>query len=446
MNILSRSFLAAALSGGLFSSLLAQNAPAGNGAPQPIGGIQADVTTTSYKFYFGSGDAPAGYSKVVPYQGYTDTVGYGFYRSATPVTGATDKSGNAPHGIITSAKEIYFAAALPEGNYKVTVTFGHPDLATNTSVNAKSRRLMLEGVTTKPGEFVTKTFIVNIRTPKYDGGYVNLKATRETMDEAMDWDKGMTLEFLGDHPSVSELAIDKIDVPTVYVVGDSTSCDQKTEPFNSWGQTITRFFKPEVAVANYGESGETVGDNLGRHRFDKIWSIMKPGDYVMVTSGHNEKNGKNNDMTFDQRFYDDCKRIVDETRKRGGIPILVTPISRAPGSASLGPYPGEMQKLADDEKVAFIDLQVPTATLYKALPNYHIAFASATEATHNSDFGSYEVSKMIMMGIKQDKLDLAKFIVDDFRDFDPAKPDQPSDLRFPPTPNPNRTIDTPPGS
>jgi hypothetical protein len=414
--------------------------------PQPIGGIQADATTTSYKFYFGTGSAPAGYSKVVSNMGYTDKVGYGFYLGESTVTGAVDKSGHAPNGIITGDKQFYFAAALPEGNYKVTVTLGHPDLATHTSVNAESRRLMLEGITTKPGEYVTKSFVVNIRTPKYDGGYVNLKAPRESIQEGWDWDKGLTLEFLGDHPSVAGLEIEKVDVPTVYVVGDSTSCDQYLEPYNSWGQTITRFFKPEVAVANYGESGETVGDNLGRHRFDKIWSLMKPGDYLFVTSGHNEPNGKNGNMTFDQKFYDDCKLIVDQTRQHGGIPVLVTPICRAPGSASLGPYPGELKKLADDEKVAFIDLQVPTMTFYRALPNFHVAFATATEATHNNDFGSYEVSKMIMLGIKQNKLDLAKYIVDDYKDFDPAKPDQPSDIRFPPTPNPNRIVDKPPGS
>ena len=98
------------------------------------------------------------------------------------------------------------------------------------------------------------------------------------MDEAMDWDKGMTLEFLGDHPSVSELAIDKIDVPTVYVVGDSTSCDQKTEPFNSWGQTITRFFKPEVAVAFSG--GFSVNCEL-----EYCWLAMAGKIIVCVSGG-----------------------------------------------------------------------------------------------------------------------------------------------------------------
>jgi hypothetical protein len=436
----------------------AQPAPAANSAaaparqgrataPQQIGGIQANVTVSSYKFFFGSGDAPAGYTKVTGDMAYNDTRGYGFDGGTSAKIVSKNTDGKTAVNIATADKVFFFSAALPEGNYKVTVTLGSPDVATDVSVKAESRRLMLENIKTKAGEYVTKSFIVNTRRPTYPGGVVNLKATRETMNEATDWDNGLTLEFNGDHPSISDLRIEQVTVPTVFVIGDSTSCDQSGEPFNSWGQTITRFFKPEVAVANHGESGETIGDNIGRHRFDKIYSLMKPGDYLFVTSGHNEKSGKNGDMTFDQAFYNDFKQVVDKTRALGGIPVLVTPISRAPGNnPSLGPYPGELQKLAADEKVAFIDLNAETAIFYKALPDFHVAFATKTEATHNSDYGSYEISKMIMMGIKQNKLDLAKYIVDDFTDFDPAKPDAPESLKVAPTPRKGTALNTPPGS
>ncbi len=465
MKIKSPLILAAALTSGALATLVAQTAPApavatptpaasadsaaapaansapatgrparGAPAPQPIGGIQAVSTTSSYKFFFGTGDAPAGYTKITGDMAYNDTRGYGFDGGTKAEVLSKKIDGQPDVNLATADKAFFFSTALPEGNYKVTVTMGHPDVATDVSVKAESRRLMLENVQTKPGEYVTKTFIVNIRTPKYPGGVVNLKATRETQQEAWDWDNGLTLEFNGDHPSIANLQIEKVDVPTVFVIGDSTSCDQSSEPFNSWGQSITRFFKPEVAVANHGESGETIGDCLSRHRFDKIWSVMKPGDYLLVTSGHNEPNGKNGNMTFDQRFYDDFKRVVDQTRTLGGIPVLVTPISRAPGSQSLGPYPDELRQLAKDDNVALIDLNSATATFYKAVPDYHVVFASRTEATHTGDYGSYEVSKMIMAGIKQNNLPLAKSIVDDFTGYDPAHPDAFESYKVAPTP------------
>ena len=61
-------------------------------------------------------------------------------------------------------------------------------------------------------------------------------------------------------------------VPTLYIAGDSTSTDQPLEPFNSWGQMLTRFFKPDIAVANHGESGESLRSFLGEHRLDKVMS------------------------------------------------------------------------------------------------------------------------------------------------------------------------------
>ena len=449
--------LSAALVGGVFCALAAQTAPApaadsaaasaapaasaasGRGArpapgPQAIGGIQADSTTSSYKFFFGSGDAPIGFTKVTPASIYSDKVGYGFEPGAAITMVNKKMDGKPDLNIAVADKVFFFSTALPEGNYKVTFTLGNPDAPTNVSVKAESRRLMLENIQTKAGEYVTKTIIVNTRRPSFPGGVVNLKATRETIQEAWDWDKGLTLEFNGEKPSISNFQIEKVDVPTVFVIGDYTSCDQSGEPFNSWGQSICRFLKPDVAVANHGESGETIGDCLSRRRFDKIWSVMKPGDYILVTSGHNEPHGKDGSTAFDQRFYDDCKRVVAETRAHGGIPVMVSPISRAPGGPILGPYPDELRQVATEEKIAFIDLNGQTAIFYKSVPDFHVIFASRTEATHTGNYGSYDVSKMIMLGLKQNNLPLAKSIVDDFKDFDPAKPDAFESYKVAPTP------------
>jgi hypothetical protein len=46
-----------------------------------------------------------------------------------------------------------------------------------------------------------------------------------------------------------------------------------------------------------------------------------------------------------------------------------------------------------------------------------------TEGTHHNDYGSYEIAKCVLMGLKQAGVDLAKSISDDFRPFDPASPD-----------------------
>lgn len=56
-----------------------------------------------------------------------------------------------------------FSVALPEGNWRVTMTLGDRRTAT-TTVKAEARRLMLDRVVTRAGQRVTRSFVVNTRT------------------------------------------------------------------------------------------------------------------------------------------------------------------------------------------------------------------------------------------------------------------------------------------
>ena len=139
----------------------------------------------------------------------------------------------------------------------------------------------------------------------------------------------MTLEFNDTRPCVCALEITKADdVPTVYLLGDSTVCDQPREPWNSWGQMLTRFFKPGVAVANHAESGESLRSSLGARRLDKVLSTMKAGDYLFIQYGHNDMKERGEGVGAFTTYKADLKRFVAETRKRGGIPVLVTSMDR----------------------------------------------------------------------------------------------------------------------
>ena len=69
-------------------------------------------------------------------------------------------------GFVTSDKPFYFSAAVPEGNYRVTVELGDPEGESTTTIKAELRRLMVEKVHTARGQFEMVTFIVNVRTPQ----------------------------------------------------------------------------------------------------------------------------------------------------------------------------------------------------------------------------------------------------------------------------------------
>ena len=78
-------------------------------------------------------------------------------------------------------------------------------------------------------------------------------------------------------------------VPTLFLLDDSTSTVQAEEPFRTWGQLLTRFFNAEIAVANHGESGESLHSFIAEGRLAKVMSLIRPGDFLMVQMGHNDK-------------------------------------------------------------------------------------------------------------------------------------------------------------
>jgi lysophospholipase L1-like esterase len=243
----------------------------------------------------------------------------------------------------------------------------------------------------------------------------------------------MTLEFNGQNPGVRSLRIEKADVPTVFVIGDSTVCDQPAAPWNSWGQMLPRFFQPEVAVANHAESGETVADSLARQRFAKTFSLMKPGDYLFVQFGHNDM--KNLAPSALETYKSDLKKVVERTRALGGTPVLVTSMEREAGvkAPTLEGYPQAVRDVAKEEHCALIDLNAMSLVFYRALgDNLSKAFVSG-QGTHHDNYGSYELAKCVILGIQRDHLPLAKFIVNGFH-FDPAHPDSLADFHIPVSP------------
>ncbi len=406
---------------------------------QPPSAPAATLPPTSFKFQFGTDQAAPGYTLVPTNSVYSKDTGYGFEPGAQ-VSAVNQADPNPLHrGAITSKQPYAFSVAVPEGNYRVTVTLGDPQAASVTTVKAEARRLMLESVHAAAGQFATRTFTVNVRSPKIStGGEVNLDSREMNLTTHValvnDWDDKLTITFSDAHPALATLEIQKVeDAVTVFVLGDSTVVDQPSGG-NSWGQMLTRWFKPEVAIANHAESGETLKGFLKERRWEKVLDSMKAGDYVLIQFGTNDskKSGPQNiypgqdfSETYaaaDTTYKDLLKQYVADFRKKGGIPIIVSPPARRGETANstLGAYAAAAGAAAKEVNAPFIDLNAMGMELNKALgPD---ATRMYGDQTHTVDYGSYMFSRCITLGIKQSGLPLAKFIVDDFGDFDPNQP------------------------
>ncbi|WP_211101508.1 rhamnogalacturonan acetylesterase [Niveispirillum sp. SYP-B3756] len=357
-------------------------------------------------------------------------------------------------------KPFLFSVKVPEGNYRVTVTLGDARAAGDTTVKAESRRLMLADVATAKGRFETHSFIVNVRDtglppppPNAPGGAAVRINEREV--GKLDWDDKLTLEFDGKAPKLAALSIERAEVPTLYLAGDSTVTDQPAEPGASWGQMLTAFLTPDLAVANHAESGETLKSFITGLRLDKLLSRMKPGDYLFIQFGHNDsKQGWPQTYADPATTYPAYLRVfIAEARRRGATPVLVTPMHRRSFDAkgqitnSHGDYPDAVRRVAAEEKVALIDLTAMSKVLYEALgpeiaPR---AFAAdGKDATHHNNYGAWLLARCVVEGIRASALPLKDHIRADVSRFDPAHPPLPDAVRI--AESPMRSDVTPRGN
>ncbi|WP_433972092.1 rhamnogalacturonan acetylesterase [Tunturiibacter lichenicola] len=390
---------------------------------------------------YACGPANRMFATLSPTSRFTDTTA-GFDLIASP-----EISGNS----CTSDEPFFFSVAIPEGNYRVTVILGGPQ-ASVTTVRAEGRRLMLEKIPTAPNASLTRSFDTNVRYPEIASNPDNRVKLKDREQGILNWDHKLTLEFNGEHPSVRSISIEPIpNEPTIYLAGDSTVVDQYYEPWAAWGQMLPRFFLPGVVIANHAESGETTRSFVTEKRLDKIMSTIKSGDYLFIQFAHN-------DMKPGAVSLDDYKRLladyIAQTRAKGATPVLVTSMNRRTFddsghiTNSFGGYPDAMREVAAQQKVALIDLNAMSKTLFetlgpegsiKAFMHYPAnAYANQPKAidddTHFNSYGAYELARCIVHGIRESNLPIVKFLDPTVPDFNPAHPDSQPDFHLPATP------------
>ena len=367
---------------------------------------------------------------------YSDSQGYGY-----DVLPAPDKK--------KPAEPFYFSVKVPDGNYLVKVVLGGKKNS-NTTVRAEGRRLMMDNITTKKAKDTQEvSFTVNKRTPLIDEK--NRVKIKDREKAYFTWDDKLTLEFNGDMPAVKHIHIEKADVPTIYLCGNSTVVDQNYEPWASWGQMITRWFGPEVAISNHAESGLTARTFIASNRLDKILTTLKKGDYVFVEFGHNdEKEKKPGDGAWYHYQYQ-LKIFVDQVRKKGADIVFCTPTQRRAFNDDKktlmnthGDFPAAMKMVAEKENVPLIDLNSLTKTFFetlgyedskRALVHYpkEMYGRELADNTHFNPYGAYEVAKCVVMGMKQLNLPVVQYLRADWQDFNPAQPDDWKTFKWAPT-------------
>lgn len=160
---------------------------------------------------------------------------------------------------------------------------------------------------------------------------------------------------------------------TVFLIGDSTMAVKQPEkyPETGWGMELQQFFSDNAEVKNHAVNGRSTKSFIAEGRWQKVLDELKKGDYVFIQFGHNDQ--KSTDSTRYANpftaYRANLARYINEARKKGACPILLTPVARRNFNESgvlidtHGNYPEVMRMVAKDLNVPLIDLQALTEQL-----------------------------------------------------------------------------------
>ena len=125
---------------------------------------------------------------------------------------------------------------------------------------------------------------------------------------------------------------DTRDVTTIFMIGDSTMANKPLDgdnPERGWGQMLPGFFTEDIRVDNHAKNGRSSKSFIDEGLWEEVRTQIRKGDYVFIQFGHNDEKPKPDRHTDPGTTFDaNLRRFVEETRAKGGIPVLFNSIVR----------------------------------------------------------------------------------------------------------------------
>jgi pectinesterase len=199
---------------------------------------------------------------------------------------------------------------------------------------------------------------------------------------------------------------------TIFVIGDSTAAKKDTttgKVERGWAMALQDYFDSDyIRVDNHAVNGRSSKSFIDEGRWDKVLSLIKPGDYVIIQFGHNDEKAQPARHTDPGSTFDyNLAKYVRETRERGGIPVIMNPVVRRN-------FMVKAPEVADDEllrtstfkdgvKMIEGDSLIDTHGLYAQAPRdvaerMNCLFVDANKITHDLEQGlGREASKKLHM-------------------------------------------------
>lgn len=236
----------------------------------------------------------------------------------------------------------------------------------------------------------------------------------------------------------------KKKITRVWLIGDSTVADYSLEkdyrskryPIMGWGQVFQSYMTSDslvlirhlvrsdsVFVDDRARGGRSTRSFFEEGRWSEIYRQLSPGDLVLIQFGHNDASlNKGERYTSLPGYMEFLKLYVSQSREKGAIPILLTPVARnypwkeGRLGNTHGAYPDAMKEVAIETGAYLIDLNTlsmdyfsgrgrdyVTLTYFMNLPPgmYEAYPEGSTDNTHFQPAGAAAVAQLVFDAMKK---------------------------------------------
>ncbi|WP_225986369.1 rhamnogalacturonan acetylesterase [Rufibacter sp. LB8] len=237
----------------------------------------------------------------------------------------------------------------------------------------------------------------------------------------------------------------KKKVVRVYLIGDSTVADysdydgedymNKRYPVMGWGQVFKPFLVRDslkqvkhvikadsVLLLDKARGGRSTRTFFEEGRWAQVHKALQKNDVVMIQFGHNDASVEKTERYVTVQGYKEFLRLyVNQTREKGAVPILLTPVARNyPWKDGRlrnvhGDYPQAVKDVAKELNVLMIDLQQRSIDDFSAkgqqfvTENYFMNLPAGKfknypegqkDNTHFQPAGAEAVARLVFEGMK----------------------------------------------
>ncbi|KQW91500.1 hydrolase [Massilia sp. Root418] len=157
------------------------------------------------------------------------------------------------------------------------------------------------------------------------------------------------------------------------LVGDSTMANS-----SGYGDALCARINRSDTCINLARGGRSSGSFRAEGRWDEVQGLLRGSaayraTYVLIQFGHNDQPGKPGRSTdLATEFPANMARYAQEVKALGGVPVLVTPLTRRTFKGdtlenNLQPWADVVRKVAAQEGVPLLDLNAKSHAAVQAM-------------------------------------------------------------------------------